>query len=132
MIIGAMAGAIVVFSVYFIDRVLKIDDPVGAVSVHGVCGAFGTLACGLFNAEAVLGIGDANTGLFYGGGIGQLGVQFAGALACFAWAFGLGLVLFIGIKKTVGLRVTAEEELKGLDVTEHGMEAYNGFQIFNT
>jgi len=132
MIIGAMAGALVVFSVYFIDGVLKVDDPVGAVSVHGVCGAFGTLACGLFNAEAILGIGDANTGLFYGGGIGQLGVQFAGALACFAWAFGLGLVLFIGIKKTVGLRVTAEEELKGLDVTEHGMEAYNGFQIFNT
>ena len=132
MMIGAMAGAIVVFSVYFIDGVLKIDDPVGAVSVHGVCGAFGTLACGLFNAEAVLGIGDANTGLFYGGGIGQLGVQFAGVLACFAWAFGLGLVLFIGIKKTVGLRVTAEEELKGLDVTEHGMEAYHGFQIFNS
>ncbi|MBW8035987.1 MAG: ammonium transporter [Planctomycetes bacterium] len=132
MMIGAMAGAIVVFSVYFIDGVLKVDDPVGAVSVHGVCGAFGTLACGLFNAEAVLGIGDANTGLFYGGGIGQLGVQCAGVLACFAWAFGLGLVLFIAIKKTIGIRVTTEEELKGLDVTEHGMEAYHGFQIFNS
>jgi Amt family ammonium transporter len=132
MTIGAMAGAIVVFSVYFIDGVLKVDDPVGAVSVHGVCGAFGTLACGLFNAEAVLGIGDANTGLFYGGGFGQLGVQFTGVVVCFAWAFGLGLVLFIAIKKTIGLRVTPEEELKGLDVTEHGMEAYHGFQIFNT
>ena len=82
--------------------------------------------------SAKLGIGDANTGLLYGGGIGQLGVQFAGVLACFAWAFGLGLVLFIAIKKTVGLRVTAEGELKGLDVTEHGMEAYHGFQIFNS
>lgn len=132
MAIGAIAGAIVVFSVYFIDGVLKIDDPVGAVSVHGVCGAFGTLACGLFNAEAVLGIGDANTGLLYGGGVGQLGVQFAGVLACFAWAFGIGLVLFFVIKKTIGIRVTAEEELKGLDVTEHGMEAYHGFQIFNS
>lgn len=132
MTIGAMAGAIVVLSVYFIDAVLKVDDPVGAVSVHGVCGAFGTLACGLFNAEAVLGIGDANTGLFYGGGFGQLGVQCAGVAACFAWAFGIGLVLFFAIKKTIGIRVTPEEELKGLDVTEHGMEAYHGFQIFNT
>jgi Amt family ammonium transporter len=71
-LIGAIAGALVYFSVIFIDSVLKIDDPVGAVSVHGVCGAFGTLACGLFNAEAVLGIGDANGGLFYGGGLPSL------------------------------------------------------------
>ncbi len=131
-IIGAIAGAIVVLSVLFIDGVLKVDDPVGAVSVHGVCGAFGTLACGLFNAEAVLGIGDANTGLFYGGGIAQLGVQLAGVAAAFAWAFGLGLVMFGLIKATFGLRCSAEEELKGLDVGEHGMEAYSGFQIFST
>jgi Amt family ammonium transporter len=132
MAIGAIAGLLVVLSVYFIDGVLKIDDPVGAVSVHGVCGAFGTLACGLFNAEAVLGIGDANSGLFYGGGFHQLGVQLTGVVACFAWAFILGLIMFIAIKKTVGIRVTAEEEIKGLDITEHGMEAYNGFQVFST
>lgn len=130
MMIGAIAGALVVLSVYFIDSVLKVDDPVGAVSVHGVCGAFGTLACGLFNAEGVLGTGESS-GLFYGGGFAQLGVQLTGVVACFAWAFGIGLVLFLAIKATVGLRVTAEEEVKGLDITEHGMEAYSGFQIFN-
>jgi Amt family ammonium transporter len=127
-----MAGALVVFSVLFIDEVLKVDDPVGAVSVHGVCGAFGTLACGLFNAESVLGIGDANTGLFYGGGLGQLGVQLTGVGACFAWAFILGLIMFMLIKKTVGIRASVEEELKGLDIGEHGMEAYAGFQIFSS
>ena len=119
--IGAIGGALVVFSVLFIDRVVKVDDPVGAVSVHGVCGAWGTIAAGLFNMES---------GLFYGGGIKQLGVQFAGVGAGFVWAFVLGLVMFMIIKKTVGLRVSAEEELKGLDISEHGMEAYNGFQIF--
>ncbi len=132
LVIGSIAGALVVLSVLFIDEVLKIDDPVGAVSVHGVCGLWGTLACGLFNAEAVLGIADANTGLFYGGGFSQLGIQLAGVGACFVWAFGLGILLFYAIKKTVGLRVTIEEELKGLDIGEHGMEAYNGFQIFTT
>jgi Amt family ammonium transporter len=132
LIIGAFAGALVVLSVIFIDSVLKIDDPVGAVSVHGVCGAFGTLACGLFNAEKVLGIGDANSGLFYGGGFAQLGVQIAGVAAGFVWAFGLGLVMFGIIRATVGLRCSAEEELKGLDIGEHGMEAYEGFQVFST
>ena len=132
LIIGLVAGALVVLSVLFIDEVLKVDDPVGAVSVHGVCGAFGTIACGLFNAEAVLGTADKSTGLFYGGGLSQLGVQFVGVGACFAWAFIIGLVLFTIIKKTVGLRTSVEEELKGLDIGEHGMEAYNGFQIFTT
>ncbi|MDP6847250.1 MAG: ammonium transporter [Kiritimatiellia bacterium] len=131
-IIGAIAGVLVVLSVMFIDRVLKVDDPVGAVSVHGVCGLFGTLSCGLFNAEAALGIGDANSGLLYGGGINQMISQLIGAGAAFVWAFGTGLVLFLLIKKTIGLRVTEEEELRGLDVGEHGMEAYAGFQIFNT
>ena len=130
--IGAIAGALVYFSVIFIDSVLKVDDPVGAVSVHGVCGAFGTLACGLFNAEAVLGIGDANGGLFYGGGFAQLGTQLAGIGAAFAWAFGIGLVMFTLIKVTVGLRASKEEEIKGLDIGEHGMEAYAGFQIFSS
>lgn len=123
LIIGLIAGILVVFSVLFIDRVLKVDDPVGAVSVHGVNGAFGTLAIGLFNVEG---------GLFYGGGFKLLGIQALGVLAAFVWAFGLGLLLFYVIKKTVGLRVSEEEELQGLDIGEHGMEAYSGFQIFTT
>ncbi|MBI9017925.1 MAG: ammonium transporter [Phycisphaerae bacterium] len=130
MIIGALAGVVVVFSIVFIDTVLKIDDPVGAVSVHGVCGALGTLCCGLFNAEAAIGTADSSTGLFYGGGMTLFGIQSIGVVSCFAWAFGLGFILFWLINKTVGLRVTAEEELRGLDISEHGMEAYNGFQIF--
>jgi Amt family ammonium transporter len=119
--IGAVAGILVVLSVLFFDFILKVDDPVGAVSVHGVCGLWGTLAYGLFAKEA---------GLFYGFGAKALGVQLLGATTGFAWAFGLGLVLFFMIKKTVGLRVSAEEELKGLDIGEHGNEAYAGFQIF--
>ena len=122
-LIGGVAGVLVVGSVVFIDKVLRIDDPVGAVSVHGVCGAWGTLACGLFNLDG---------GLFYGGGAKQLAVQLVGVGTAFAWAFGLGLVLFLAIKHTIGLRVTPEEELRGLDITEHGMEAYSGFQIFTT
>ena len=121
--IGLIGGVLVVYSVLFIDRVLKVDDPVGAVSVHGVCGLWGTLSCGLFNRE---------TGLLYGGGLGQLGVQALGAAAAFVWAFGLGLLMFTVIKKTIGLRVSEEEELKGLDIGEHGMEAYSGFQVFST
>lgn len=123
LIIGSVAGVLVVLSVLFIDHVLKVDDPVGAVSVHGVCGLWGTLSAGLFNME---------TGLFYGGGVKQLGVQALGAGTAFVWAFGIGLILFGTISKTIGLRVSAEEELKGLDIGEHGMEAYNGFQIFST
>ena len=122
-IIGAVGGTIVVFAVIFIDTVLKIDDPVGAVSVHGLCGAWGTLSVGLFNLES---------GLFYGAGLMQLGVQALGVGAAFIWAFGLGLILFGAIRATVGLRVTDEEELKGLDIGEHGMEAYAGFQIFSS
>lgn len=121
--IGLAGGVLVVLSVYFIDSVLKVDDPVGAVSVHGVCGAWGTLSCGLFNLDG---------GLFYGGGLKLLGVQAIGVLAAFAWAFGTGLVLFFVIKKTIGLRVSAAEEARGLDIGEHGMEAYSGFQIFTS
>jgi Amt family ammonium transporter len=121
--IGLVAGGLVVLAVLFIDRVLKVDDPVGAVSVHGVCGAWGTLAVGLFNTE---------TGLFYGGSATQLGVQALGVGVAFAWAFGVGLALFAAISKTVGLRVSRDEELRGLDIGEHGMEAYSGFQVFTT
>jgi Amt family ammonium transporter len=131
LMIGLIAGVIVVLSVLFIDNVLKVDDPVGAVSVHGVCGAWGTLACGLFNAEGILGTGES-TGLLYGGGFRQIGVQMLGVGTCFAWAFIVGLIMFSLIKKTIGLRVTADEELKGLDIGEHGMEAYSGFQVFST
>ncbi|NOZ01924.1 MAG: ammonium transporter [Deltaproteobacteria bacterium] len=128
--IGLSAGVLVVLSVILFDRVLKIDDPVGAISVHGVCGAWGTLAVGLFNAEHVLGIADHSTGLFYGGDAAQLGVQAIGVGAAFAWAFGTGTVLFAVIKALSGLRVSREEELQGLDIGEHGMEAYAGFQIY--
>lgn len=121
--IGSIGGVLVVLSVMFIDSVLKVDDPVGAVSVHGVCGAWGTLAVGLFNMDS---------GLLYGGGFKQLSIQMLGVGTAFVWAFGIGLVLFTIISKTIGLRVSREEELKGLDIGEHGMEAYAGFQIFNT
>ncbi len=126
-IIGLLAGILVVFSVLFIDQVLKIDDPVGAVSVHGVCGAFGTLMVGFFAAP---GYGEA-TGIFYGGGSGLLVTQLVGVLSVFVWAFGCGYILFKVVSLTVGLRVSPETELKGLDVTEHGADAYSGFQVFS-
>ena len=125
-IVGLIAGVVVVASVELMDKVLHIDDPVGAISVHGVCGAWGTLAVGLFAST------DDVTGLFYGGGLSQLGIQALGVLAVFAWAFGTGLVLFFAVKKTIGLRVSEIEELQGLDIGEHGSEAYAGFQIFVT
>ena len=115
LVIGAVAGVLVVLSVMILDRVLKVDDPVGAVSVHGVCGAWGTLSVGLLTSAA---------------GVDQFITQLIGVGTAFAWAFGLGMVLFLVLKFTVGLRVSEDEELKGLDVGEHGMEAYNGFQIF--
>lgn len=121
-IIGGLAGIIVVLSVEFIDKVLHIDDPVGAVSVHGVCGAFGTLMAGVFNTPGTPGYVEGGTVM----------TQIIGILAVFAWSFGIGMVLFTIIKKTVGLRVTEEEELRGLDISEHGNEAYSGFQIFSS
>lgn len=118
-VIGAIAGVIVVLSVVFIDRVLKIDDPVGAVSVHGVCGAWGTLAVGLFSMD---------TGLVTTGGTEQLITQVIGILAMFAWCMVTGIILFGILKFTLGLRVSPEEEAEGLDIGEHGYEAYPGFQ----
>ncbi|WP_297096244.1 ammonium transporter [uncultured Draconibacterium sp.] len=114
--IGIMAGFILPFAVEFFDKVLKVDDPVGAISVHGVGGAFGTLAVGLFSTSE---------GLFYGGGAKLLGIQAIGVLSFFAWAFGLGLVLFFILKKANILRVSKRIEEEGLDVYEHGESAYN-------
>ena len=127
-IIGAVAGILVVFSVEFIDKKLKIDDPVGAVSVHGVCGAWGTLAVGIFADPAFGGV----KGLFTGGGMDLFWTQLIGIGAVFVWASVTALILFLGIKYTMGLRVSDEEQIKGLDVEEHGMEAYSGFQIYTT
>ena len=122
--IGAIAGAIVVFSIILLDRA-GVDDPVGAVSVHGVCGAFGTLAVGLFASPRLIeAAGVGSPGLLYGGGMAQLGVQALGILAVGAWVIAGSAVVFGLIKVTVGLRVSAEEEIEGLDVGEHGMWGY--------
>ncbi|MCR9143407.1 MAG: ammonium transporter [bacterium] len=118
--IGIISGVICVFSVILFDK-LRVDDPVGAISVHGVNGAWGTLAVGLF---AHPDFGDGVRGLFYGGGIEQLYIQGIGVLAGFVWAFGCGLIIFGILKLTIGLRVDEEEELEGLDLVEHGNEAY--------
>jgi len=129
MVIGAIAGVVVVRGVELLDR-LKIDDPVGAVPVHGMCGVWGTLAVGLFGQEGVGGL--ARDGLFYGGGFTQLGVQMLGSAVTIAFVVvSMGLVFKL-INATVGLRVSRDEELRGLDIGEHGMEAYAGFQIFST
>ena len=127
-IIGLIGGVLVVLAVDFIDKVLKVDDPVGAISVHGVCGAWGTLAAGLFAEEKFGGV----NGLFFGGGAGQFGVQLIGVLAVFAWTFGAAFILFKLTSALIGLRVSEEEELRGLDLEEHGIESYSGFQIFST
>jgi Amt family ammonium transporter len=126
-VIGLVAGVLVVLSVEFIDKVLKIDDPVGAVSVHCVCGIFGTLAVGIWGNAG----DDGVLGLLHGGGFGQLGVQALGVLAVGAWAVLTSLVLFVVIKALTGLRVSPKEEMMGLDLSEHKSEAYAGFQIFS-
>ncbi|MDP8266865.1 MAG: ammonium transporter [Candidatus Aceula meridiana] len=130
-IIGSVAGVLVVFAVVFVDKVLRIDDPVGAVSVHGVCGAWGTISVGLF-AQDIFAPGTTGNGLFFGGGAKLLLAQLAGVGAVFVWCLITGFALFYIIKKTIGLRVSGNEELRGLDIEEHGMEAYAGFQIFST
>jgi Amt family ammonium transporter len=121
-VIGTTAGIIVVYAVSFFDKV-KIDDPVGAVSVHGVCGAFGTLAVGLFSSIEVDGV--IKKGLFYGGGTDQLVSQIIGVAAIGAFVFIASFILFGALKATVGLRVSEQEEIEGLDVHEHGFAGYN-------
>ena len=118
-IIGAVAGVLVVFGVWFLDYVLHVDDPVGAVGVHMFNGIWGTIAVGLFDTEK---------GLFYGGGAKLLGVQCLGILSILAWTAVTMFIVFFIIKKTVGLRVSKEEEITGLDKTEHGLvSAYADF-----
>jgi len=118
-IIGIIAGLLLPISVNFFDAILKIDDPVGAISVHGVCGAAGTLLTGLFAVDG---------GVFYGGGFHYFLVQCIGVLATAAWAAVAITIVFLILKHTIGLRVSAEEEVKGLDITEHGLpSAYGGF-----
>jgi Amt family ammonium transporter len=129
MLIGLFGGIIAVFAVLFFEQVLKIDDPVGAVSVHGICGVWGTLSVGLFGCTAIDG-GLLSDGLFYGGGFAQLGVQLLGVAVVFAFVFPVSLAVFYGLKHTLGLRVSAEEELEGLDLSEHGNEAYADFQVY--
>jgi len=129
-VIGLVAGVLVVLSVFALDR-LHIDDPVGAVSVHCVNGVWGTLAVGLFAAPVSAGYGNEMVGLFYGGGLKFLGVQATGVVCTAAWAFGTGLVIFFALKKLGILRVSAKTELKGLDLVEHGQDAYASFQFFS-
>ena len=136
LIIGTVAGLLVVFGVWLLDCVLHIDDPVGAVAVHCCNGLWGTIAVGLFATDAApaYGIADASstvmTGLFYGGGFKLLGIQLTGVLSVAAWTFVTMTAVFFAIKAVFGLRVSEEEERLGLDVTEHGLaSAYAGFAM---
>lgn len=137
-VIGAVAGLLVVFAVWFLDYRLRIDDPVGAVAVHMMNGIWGTIAVGLFATNAAPGysVADASgtelTGLFYGGGIKLLGLQLIGFASVAAWTAVTITIVFLVIKATVGLRASQEEEIVGLDATEHGLaSAYSGFSIMD-
>ncbi|MBT4868850.1 MAG: ammonium transporter [Polaribacter sp.] len=118
---GLIGGIIVVFSIEFIEKKLKIDDAIGAASVHGVVGVWGTLVIGLWGVD-----GDTAIGLFNGGGASQLGFQAIGALAYAAWSVGLSFIVLGILKATMGLRVSKEVEIEGLDISEHGSIAYPG------
>lgn len=118
--IGGIAGLVIVFGIELIDRVLKVDDPVGAAGVHGLCGAVGTILVGLFATDG---------GLFYGGGLNLLGVQATGVLAVAAWTLATTFILFKAIKSTIGLRVDKRDEELGLDHGEHATEAYADFVL---
>jgi ammonium transporter, Amt family len=130
-LIGLIAGVIVVYAVTFVDR-LKIDDPVGAISVHLICGAWGTLCVGLFavgasdKAGALYAAGPA-AGLFSGGGFTQLWPQILGIFSVGGFTVLGSTIAFIVLKTVMGFRVHEEEEMRGLDISEHGMEAYSGF-----
>jgi len=128
MAIGIVGGIIVVVGTLFLDKI-RIDDPVGAVPVHCMNGIWGTLAVGIFGHKS---LGLARDGLLHGGGFAQLGVQVLGVASAAAFVALTMIIIFRAMDKTVGLRVSREEELKGLDICQHGMEAYSGFQIFTT
>jgi len=124
LVIGAIGGVIVVFSVLFFDRI-KIDDPVGAISVHGVVGAWGLLSIGLFAQFDDGFLGREDAGLFYGGGMEQLAIQAVMLVIIAAWVGVTCTIVFGALKATIGLRVSEEEEVEGLDVPEHGMQGYS-------
>ncbi len=129
LIIGAVAGLLVIFGVWFCDHVIHVDDPVGAVAVHGFNGIWGTLATGLFATTSVPG-NDSLTGLFYGGGVSALGTQALGVITVGAWTAVTITIVFFAIKATIGLRASEQEEIEGLDPTEHGLpSAYSDFVI---
>jgi Amt family ammonium transporter len=130
LLIGVIAGVLVVLAVMMFDR-LHLDDPVGALSVHLVNGVFGTICVGLFAVDKITGTATGN-GLFYGGGFKLLGAQLAGVASVAGFVFVVALVAWVIIKAVIGIRVSREEELRGLDIGEHGNEAYSGFQIFTT
>ena len=137
-IIGSVAGLLVCFGVWFLDYVLRIDDPVGAVAVHMMNGIWGTIAVGLFATNSAPGYSIADSkgnelvGLFYGGGFKLLGLQLTGFVSVAAWTAVTITIVFLIIKATLGLRVTEEEEIIGLDTTEHGLpSAYAGFAIMD-
>lgn len=136
-IIGAVSGILVVFGVWFCDNVIRVDDPVGAVAVHMMNGIWGTIAVGLFATDTTPtysladSAGNPMLGLFYGGGFKLLGIQLIGMLATATWTAITITITFLLIKKIFGLRVTPEEEIVGLDATEHGLEtAYAGFLTY--
>ena len=133
-VIGAVSGLLVVFGVWFNDNVTHVDDPVGAVAVHMLNGIWGTISVGLFATSSAPGFALAgiHEGLFYGGGFAQLGKQLGGMLVTAAWTVATIFIAFTIIRKTIGLRASEEEELMGLDTTEHGLpSAYAGFSIMD-
>ena len=137
-IIGSVAGLLVCFGVWFLDHVLRVDDPVGAVAVHMMNGIWGTIAVGLFATNSAPGYSIADSkgnelvGLFYGGGFKLLGLQLTGFVSVAAWTVVTITIVFLVIKATLGLRVSEEEEIVGLDPTEHGLpSAYAGFAIMD-
>jgi len=122
-IIGGVAGVLVVFAVFFFDSI-RVDDPVGAVSVHGVCGFWGVVSIGLFAKYDDAFLGREDAGLFYGGGVDQLLMQLLMLVIIIVWVTVTASILFLIVKSTIGLRVSAEEEIEGLDVLEHGLAGY--------
>ncbi len=129
--VGIVSGLLVVFGVWFLDYVIRVDDPVGAVAVHCLNGIWGTLAVGLFATTSAPG-NDTFTGLFYGGGFALLGKQLIGFISVAAWTAVTITIAFLVIRATVGLRVSEEEEIEGLDPTEHGLaSAYSGFSLMD-